>query len=235
MRINSEAGCNVATSKNICTMTLLFAGLLSTGCHNSTDSSTATQTTTASKTETTSTESKQGSSTTELLVDKSAVLSDKAFVVAATAIKPTTATSTGLDLHSRQVKLTNKKHGSYITTCDDTANLDKATAGDIVLTKYAHRADIDTTIGIYTIETIKLETNSFQLKDVEGKIVTFNAKDPKNLARANSVDSVIVTITDTFAVEVVKVQPQQIIRSGNVYLQPRGPSNFTYQGFYEST
>lgn len=68
------------------------------------------------------------------------------------------------------------------------------------------RADSETVVDVYTVEEINIEANSFKLKDIEGNIEEFIAKDPKNLARANVGDSVIVTITDAFAVEVIKAE-----------------------------
>jgi hypothetical protein len=66
------------------------------------------------------------------------------------------------------------------------------------------RAEIETTIDIYTVEAINIEENTFVLKNVQGQVQTFTAKDPKNLARASLGDAVVVTTTEALAVEVVK-------------------------------
>ena len=70
------------------------------------------------------------------------------------------------------------------------------------------RVDSETLVNVYTVEAINLEANSFTLKNVEGQTEDFIAKDAKNLARATVGDSVIVTITDAFAAEVVKANAQ---------------------------
>lgn len=66
------------------------------------------------------------------------------------------------------------------------------------------RAEIQKSIDIYTVEAIDLEANTFVLKDVEGEIAEFTARDPANLAKASVGDAVVVTTTEAMAVEVVK-------------------------------
>lgn len=62
----------------------------------------------------------------------------------------------------------------------------------------------ETRVKIYTIEAINLEQKTFSLKNVDGTIREFTAKDPKRLERASIGDSVKVTVVAALAVEVVK-------------------------------
>ena len=66
------------------------------------------------------------------------------------------------------------------------------------------RAAIETTVNVYTVEAIDLEANTFKLRDVEGEVDEFTARDPANLAKAAIGDAVVVTTTEAMAVEVVK-------------------------------
>jgi len=66
------------------------------------------------------------------------------------------------------------------------------------------RAEIQKSIDIYTVEAIDLQANTFVLKDVEGDVAEFTARDPANLAKASVGDAVVVTTTEAMAVEVVK-------------------------------
>ena len=70
------------------------------------------------------------------------------------------------------------------------------------------RCDTETVVNVYTVEAIDIEAGSFKLKNIEGNTEEFIAKDSSNLARAQIGDSVIVTVTDSFAIEVVKNQQQ---------------------------
>ena len=66
------------------------------------------------------------------------------------------------------------------------------------------RAEMIQTVLVYTVEAIDIEANTFKLKDVEGAVKEFTAKNPENLTKAAIGDAVVVTITETTAVEVVK-------------------------------
>ena len=66
------------------------------------------------------------------------------------------------------------------------------------------RAAIETTVNIYIVEAIDLEANTFKLRNVEGEVDEFTARDPANLAKAAIGDAVVVTTTEAMAVEVVK-------------------------------
>jgi len=67
------------------------------------------------------------------------------------------------------------------------------------------RAEIETTVNVYTVEAIDLEANTFKLRNVEGEVGEFTARDPGNLAKAAIGDAVVVTTTEAVAVEVIKV------------------------------
>ena len=66
------------------------------------------------------------------------------------------------------------------------------------------RAAINTTVNVYTVEAIDLEANTFKLRNVEGGVDEFTARDPANLAKAAIGDAVVVTTTEVMAVEVVR-------------------------------
>lgn len=71
------------------------------------------------------------------------------------------------------------------------------------------RAEAETVTSIYTVEAIDIEANTFKLKNVEGAINEFTAKDPKNLQRAAIGDAVVVTVTRAFAIQVVKAEKNE--------------------------
>jgi hypothetical protein len=66
------------------------------------------------------------------------------------------------------------------------------------------RAEIETTVNVYTVEAIDLEANTFKLRDGDGEVGEFTARDPANLAKAAIGDAVVVTTTEAVAVEVIK-------------------------------
>jgi hypothetical protein len=66
------------------------------------------------------------------------------------------------------------------------------------------RAAIETTVNVYTVEAIDIEANTFKLRNAEGEVDEFTARDPANLAKAAIGDAVVVTTTEAMAVEVVK-------------------------------
>ena len=49
-----------------------------------------------------------------------------------------------------------------------------------------------------------LEANTFKLRDAEGEVGEFTARDPANLAKAAIGDAVVVTTTEAMAIEVIK-------------------------------
>lgn len=66
------------------------------------------------------------------------------------------------------------------------------------------RAEIETTVNVYTVEAIDIEANTFKLKNAAGEVGEFIARDPANLAKASIGDAVVVTTTEAVAVEVIK-------------------------------
>ena len=66
------------------------------------------------------------------------------------------------------------------------------------------RAESATTVNVYTVEAIDLEANTFMLKNANGDVGEFTARDPANLAKASIGDAVVVTTTEAMAVEVIK-------------------------------
>ena len=66
------------------------------------------------------------------------------------------------------------------------------------------RAEVHETVNIYTVEAIDIEANTFQLKDVNGDIEEFSARDPANLAKAAVGDAVVVTVTEAVGVIVTR-------------------------------
>jgi hypothetical protein len=68
--------------------------------------------------------------------------------------------------------------------------------------------EAEKTVIVYTVEAIDLEANTFKLKNIDGSVKQFNAKEPDNLARAQIGDAVVVTKTKVFAVEVMKAEAE---------------------------
>jgi hypothetical protein len=66
------------------------------------------------------------------------------------------------------------------------------------------RAEIETTVNVYTVEAIDFGANTFKLRNAEGEVDEFTAQDPANLAKAAIGDAVVVTTTEAIAVEVIK-------------------------------
>ncbi|MCK5887416.1 MAG: hypothetical protein KAG70_13090, partial [Alcanivorax sp.] len=53
------------------------------------------------------------------------------------------------------------------------------------------RAEVMQTVNVYTVEAIDTEANTFKLKNVEGQVKEFTARDPANLAKATVGDAVV--------------------------------------------
>lgn len=70
------------------------------------------------------------------------------------------------------------------------------------------RAEVQKTVNVYTVEAIDLEANTFKLKNVEGEVAQFTARDPANLQKADIGDAVVVTTTEAMAVEVLKANAE---------------------------
>ena len=66
------------------------------------------------------------------------------------------------------------------------------------------RAEMEVTVDAFTVEAIDLEANTFKLKNVDGVVNEFTARNPANLAKASVGDAVLVTTIEAMAVEVTK-------------------------------
>lgn len=65
-------------------------------------------------------------------------------------------------------------------------------------------AALDTTVVTATVEEINLETNTFKLKEVDGSVHEYAARNPENLKRAKVGDLVVTTVTTAVAMAVEK-------------------------------
>ena len=63
---------------------------------------------------------------------------------------------------------------------------------------------IETIVDVYTIEQINIENNTFKLKNVDGLVTEFTAKNPDNLNKAAVGDLVVISLTQAFAISVEK-------------------------------
>ena len=70
------------------------------------------------------------------------------------------------------------------------------------------RIEMDKTVEVYKVTAIDLKANTFDLENVDGEVETFTARNPANLAKVAVGDSVVVTIIEALAVEVVKTSAQ---------------------------
>jgi hypothetical protein len=66
-------------------------------------------------------------------------------------------------------------------------------------------AAINTVMITATVEEINIEANTFKLKNAEGEIHEYVARDPKNLKMAEVGDIVVITLTEAIAVVVEEV------------------------------
>jgi hypothetical protein len=65
-------------------------------------------------------------------------------------------------------------------------------------------ATIETMVEVSTIEAIDIEANTFKLKDENGVVTEYTARDPENLTRSNVGDVVVATLTEAMAISVSK-------------------------------
>jgi len=63
-------------------------------------------------------------------------------------------------------------------------------------------AAIDTSVIIATVEDINLDRNTFKLKGPDGSVEEYVARNPDNLKRALVGDVVVITVTESVAIEV---------------------------------
>jgi hypothetical protein len=69
-------------------------------------------------------------------------------------------------------------------------------------------AAMDATIVTAIVEEINLETNTFKLKEPDGSVNEYQARNPENLKRAAVGDLVVITVTKSVAI-VVEKQPTE--------------------------
>ena len=101
--------------------------------------------------------------------------------------------------HVKQVLITLIEGGNIPPSSTVIDNAIQAEEGEMPL-----RAEIEVLIDTYTIEDINIEENTFKLMNVDGLVEEYTARNPKNLERASVGDSVIVKVTNAFAVEALK-------------------------------
>ena len=65
-------------------------------------------------------------------------------------------------------------------------------------------AAMDATVVTATVEEINLEKNTFKLKEVDGTINEYAARNPDNLRRAKVGDLVVITVSTAVAIAVEK-------------------------------
>lgn len=65
-------------------------------------------------------------------------------------------------------------------------------------------AMMDAQITTATVEEINIEANTFKLKEVDGSVNEYVARNPENLKRAKVGDLVVITVTETLAITVEK-------------------------------
>ena len=65
-------------------------------------------------------------------------------------------------------------------------------------------AAMDTTVVTATVEEINLETNTFKLKEADGSVTEYAARNPDNLKRAKVGDLVVTTVSTAVAIAVEK-------------------------------
>lgn len=65
-------------------------------------------------------------------------------------------------------------------------------------------AAMDTAVTVATVEAIDIENNTFKLKEVDGSINQYVARNPDNLKRAKVGDLVVTTVSTAVAISVEK-------------------------------
>ena len=86
---------------------------------------------------------------------------------------------------------------------EEVRNLDQVGVGDIV---YVHHTESAVATG--TVEAINLEDNTFKLREPDGEIREYTARNPDNLRRTEVGDKVITTLTTSVVITVDK-QPKE--------------------------
>ena len=65
-------------------------------------------------------------------------------------------------------------------------------------------AALDTIVKVLTVEEINIENNTFKLKDVDGVVSEYVARDPENLKKSAVGDALVATYTKAVAISVEK-------------------------------
>ena len=86
---------------------------------------------------------------------------------------------------------------------EEVRNLDQVGVGDIV---YVHHTE--SAVATAIVEAINLEANTFRLREPDGEIREYTARNPDNLRRAEVGDKVVATVTTSVAITVDK-QPKE--------------------------
>jgi len=84
----------------------------------------------------------------------------------------------------------------------------EAGAAEIVVAARAEAGEMpaaavmDSKIEVFTVEEINIEANTFKLKDANGMVKEFTAREPENLKKSEVGDVVVMTLTQAVAVSV---------------------------------
>ena len=84
----------------------------------------------------------------------------------------------------------------------------EAGAAEVVVATRAEEGEMpgaavmDSKIEVFTVEEINIEANTFKLKDVNGIVKEFTAREPENLKKSEVGDVVVMTLTQAVAVSV---------------------------------
>ena len=68
-------------------------------------------------------------------------------------------------------------------------------------------AKVDSTVITATVEAIDLDTNTFRLREADGEIREYTARNPQNLRLASVGDKVVITVTESLVVTVSRKLP----------------------------
>jgi hypothetical protein len=78
-------------------------------------------------------------------------------------------------------------------------------ASDVAVAKEGEKPAgglMSTFVTTQTVEEINLDNNTFKLKDVEGTVTEFTARDPDNLRRSEVGDIVVIKIVQAIGIPV---------------------------------
>ena len=137
--------------------------------------------------------------------------------LSATESVTTTARVEAIDHETREVTLL-LADGDTVTSraSDEVRNLDQVSVGDIVYAHYTDSVSIQVVaddgaapeayvaVSTAIVEAINLEDNTFKLREADGEVRQYTARNPDNLRRAEVGDKVIVTVTHSVVVTVSK-------------------------------